>query len=116
MAASSMLHSFRLCVGLPSRKAKLAVSALAIAVIVSGCSQPEDPLKAIEKVTYHDRNADGKVDLEKHSHPGVNDADWELCDDNYDGRFEKKVLYGVVVIESVVDVRVPKWVRIEPKE
>lgn len=107
---------FRPCFDRHNGKVKPAFVALVVAVIVTGCSQPEDPLKAIEKVTYHDRNADGKVDLEKHSHPGANDADWELRDDNYDGRFEKKVLYGVGVVESVVDVRVPKWVRIEPKQ
>jgi hypothetical protein len=67
-----------------------------------------------ERVFYYDRNHDGKVDLERHHYPGVADADWELRDDNFDGRYEKKVVYGVGVFESTVDLPVPTNVHIKP--
>jgi hypothetical protein len=93
---------------------------LMIAALLLGCAQrpvtlepissrPED----VEQITYHDRNSDGKADLEKHRHPGWADADWELRDDNFDGRFEKKILYGVGVFETAVDLPIPTLVRIE---
>jgi hypothetical protein len=58
-------------------------------------------------VSYFDRNGDGKVDLEKHKYPGGFDMDWELRDDNHDGKFEKKVLFGLVAKESQVDIPIP---------
>jgi len=66
-------------------------------------------------VSYFDRNGDGKVDLEQHKYPGSFDMDWELRDDNYDGRFEKKVLFGYAITESQVDIHVPTGVEIEKK-
>lgn len=41
------------------------------------------------------------------------DADWELRDDDHNGRYERKILYGYAVTESVVDIRVPTGVKIE---
>jgi len=38
----------------------------------------------------------------------------ELRDDNFDGRHEKKVVYGVGVFESKVDLPVPTSVQVEP--
>ncbi len=64
-------------------------------------------------VSYFDRNGDGKVDLEKHKYPGGFDMDWELRDDNHDGRFERKVLFGYEVGESQVDIPVPTEVKLE---
>jgi hypothetical protein len=40
--------------------------------------------------------------------------DWELRDDNYDGRYEKKILYGFAVLESKVDIPMPTNVPISP--
>lgn len=86
----------------------------AATVFLSGCSsRSRDPLEDKAQISYYDRNGDGKVDLEKHQHPGVADADWELRDDDHDGRYEKKVLFGVGVFESAVDIRVPLGVKIE---
>lgn len=66
-----------------------------------GCAQHRgslnDDLKSREQITYYDRNSDGKVDQEKHHYRGVADADWELRDDDYNGRYEKKILYGFAV-------------------
>jgi hypothetical protein len=64
------------------------------------------------RIRYFDRNGDGRVDLEVHTFPGAADADWQLCDDNYDGRFEKRVVFGVGVSEQKVDLPVPANVRI----
>jgi len=72
-------------------------------------------LQSREQVLYYDRNGDGKVDQEKHHYPGVSDADWELRDDNYDGRYDKKIVYGFAVTESAVDLPVPTHVHIEPQ-
>lgn len=82
--------------------------------LCAGCAKhSSDPLEDRAQISYYDRNGDGKVDLEKHQHPGVADADWELHDDDYDGRYEKKILYGFAVKESAVDIRVPTGVKIE---
>ena len=86
---------------------------IAVAV-ASGCAtRSSDPLEDRAQISYYDRNGDGKVDLEKHQHPGVEDADWELRDDDHDGRYEKKILYGFAVKELPVDIRVPTGVKIE---
>jgi hypothetical protein len=81
---------------------------------LSGCAtHSSDLLEDRAQISYYDRNGDGKVDLEKHQHPGVADADWELRDDDYDGRYEKKILYGFAVKKSAIDIRVPTDVKIE---
>ena len=64
------------------------------------------------QILYYDRNGDGEVDLEKHQHPGFTDADWELRDDDYDGKYEKKIHFGLAVLSSVIDIRVPTGVKI----
>lgn len=85
---------------------------LLVAAFCSGCAAQRDPLQSPGRVTYYDRNADGKVDQERHHYPGVADADWELRDDDFDGRYEKKILYGVSISESHVDIPVPTNVHI----
>ena len=42
------------------------------------------------------------MDREFHHYPDLADADWELLDDDYDGRYEKKIVYGIGVFKSVV--------------
>lgn len=92
---------------------------VAMTICWTGCAKDksgfENNLKSLEEISYYDRNGDGKVDEEKHHYRGIADMDWELLDDNYDGKYEKKVLYGFAVTESAVNLRVPKNVRIEPK-
>jgi hypothetical protein len=80
----------------------------------SGCAAHRATEGGTGQVFYYDRNGDGRVDLEKHHFPKMAEADWELRDDNYDGRYEKKVLYGFTVVERVVDLPVPTNVHIEP--
>jgi len=88
---------------------------LLVAAFWSGCATHRDSLQSREQVLYYDRNGDGKVDQERHHYPGVSDADWELRDDNYEGRYEKKIVYGFAVTESAVDLPVPTHVHIEPQ-
>ena len=76
---------------------------LLVVAFCSGCATQRDPLESPGRVTYNDRN----VDQERHHYPGLADADWELRDDDFDGRYERKILYGVGIIESRVDVSVP---------
>src|ERR1039457_685886 len=85
------------------------------AVLFSGCATPSDSLAHRLKISYYDRNSDGKVDQEKHQYRGVCDADWELRDDDFDGRYEKKIEYSLGVLTSAVDIPVPTNVRIETK-
>lgn len=80
-----------------------------------GGDAPNAPLKKREEVRYYDRNGDGKADLETHHYPGMVDADWELRDDDFSGRFEKKVLYGIAIVESRVDIPVPMNVSLEKR-
>lgn len=70
-------------------------------------------MKRRERVSYYDRNGDGKADLEKHRYGGMADADWQLRDDNYDGRYEQKVVLGVGIFHSAVDIPVPVNVRVK---
>lgn len=87
---------------------------MVVTVLCSGCTTRfNDPLERREQISYRDRNGDGKVDQEKHEYRGVADADWELRDDNCDGRYEKKILYGVGILESAVSLPVPTHVHIE---
>jgi|GEM_PF-3540785 len=67
------------------------------------------------KVSYHDRNGDGVADLETHTYIGIEDADWALRDDDFDGRYEKKALYGFAASEIAVDLPVPVGVKLEQK-
>jgi hypothetical protein len=95
------------------RFARIGISLIAV-LLSCGCAMRNaDSLEDRERISYYDRNGDGKVDLEKHRHPGIADADWELRDDDHDGRYEKKVLFGIGVFESAVEIRVPADVKIE---
>jgi|ERR1043166_8623025 outer membrane biogenesis lipoprotein LolB len=97
----------------------LLIMALAL---LAGCSagdkspdvHPDDALKKLERVSYYDRNGDGKVDLEMHRYKGAQDADWALHDDDYNGRFETKILYGIGIMKKPVDIPVPTNVSISP--
>jgi len=79
----------------------------------AGCAA--DSAARREQVLYYDRNADGRVDQESHVFRAMSDADWELRDDDYDGRYEKKIRYTFTVMESAVDLPVPTHIHIEAK-
>ena len=86
---------------------------LAATVFLSGCAIHESGLRERSTTSYYDRNVDGRVDLEKHKHSGVADADWELRDDNYNGTYETRDDYWFTVRKSAVALQVPTGVRIE---
>ncbi|QIF05457.1 hypothetical protein [Roseimicrobium sp. ORNL1] len=94
----------------------MIVLLLNAAALSTGYAADDDPLKKAEKITYYDRNGDGKVDCESHTHRGWADADWLLMDDNYDGRYEKKMSFGVKVFETEVDIPVPTGVPISKQK
>lgn len=96
---------------------RLIVSFLLIVPLLvhSGCKHGDGDSRKRESVVYLDRNGDGKVDLEVHRFHGMADADWDLRDEDHDGRFEKKVVYGVGVFESTVDIAVPTEVKIQSR-
>ena len=71
-------------------------------------------MRKSEIITYHDRNGDGKVDLERHRYRGHADADWELHDDNFDGKFEARWNYGVGLSKTTVNESIPTNVAIHP--
>jgi hypothetical protein len=75
-----------------------------------------EPPEGKPQITYYDRNGDGKVDLEKHHYPRGADMDWELRDDDYNGRYEVKVLYGFAVTKAPIDQPVPTNVTIEKEK
>jgi len=80
-------------------------------LLVVGCS-PHGPRTFSHKTIYLDRNGDGIVDMQQVRHKHLADADSDLRDDDFDGRYETKVVYGVGVFEEMVDFPVPTGVRI----
>lgn len=86
-------------------------------MLLSGCATLDADLpKFREQISYYDRNGDGKADLETHHHPAIADADWELRDDDYNGRYERKIFHGLAVKQSIVDIPVPTDVKIQKKQ
>ena len=61
-----------------------------------------------EVVTYRDRNGDGAIDYEFHQYPCIDDADWELLDDDYDERYDIKIVYGFGPLRIKVDLPIYK--------
>jgi hypothetical protein len=86
---------------------------LMAAFFVNCATLHSEPLKSREQILYYDRNGDGKVDFEEHHYPGTADADWILLDDDCDEKYEKKIHFGLAVLDSNVDIRVPTGVKIE---
>jgi hypothetical protein len=91
------------------------VAILCIAVALVGCA-PKSP-SAIErgKITYYDRNGDGRVDFEYHD-LGGGDMDWALADRNYDGFYDIRLRYGIVLGIDRVHIGVPSGVSITRKK
>lgn len=81
----------------------------------SGCAVRGKSSAQQAQVLYYDINHDQLVDLETHSYTGKADANWELRDDDHNGRYEKKITFGFAVTRSVVDLPVPTGVHIDRK-
>ena len=61
----------------------------------------------VPAVTYYDRNLDGVADLELHQPPHCDDCDWALVDVDFDGRYERRVVWSFSIVKSEVDQAVP---------
>lgn len=81
--------------------------------VVGICAAGCEP-KPHERVSYYDRNGDGKVDLEIHKVADAKEKDWALSDNDYDGRYELETHLGVVIKKVMIDRPVPTGVRVEP--
>ena len=53
-----------------------------------------------------DRNNDGVVDLYECRFPMITDSDWTMRDDDFDGVFEKKDVFGEGYYEEDVSIKV----------
>jgi hypothetical protein len=73
------------------------VITLCIIMGIAGCKTIRPPELPQGKVTYYDRNHDGRVDFEFHE-VGF-DVDWALADRDYDGYYDLYIFYGVVGAE-----------------
>lgn len=62
----------------------------------------------IPSVTYYDRNLDGIADVELHQPPHCDDCDWALVDIDFDGRYERHVIWSFGILKKDVDQPVPK--------
>jgi hypothetical protein len=89
-------------------------SLMILAALGSGCGQSDRSADFAEQISYYDRNSDGKVDMEMHEIPGGSDTNWALEDNDYDGRYEKKIVWGVGVFKSTVDIPVATNVQTKP--
>jgi hypothetical protein len=67
---------------------------LLMAVVVVGCATDSPPKLDYGKVTYYDRNHDGRVDFEFHDNGG-GDTDWAVADRDYDGYYDILLWYGI---------------------
>lgn len=85
------------------------------ATLWSGCAGRGVSPDQKAQVSYFDTNHDQKVDLETHRYPGMADGDWELRDDDHNGRYEKKITFGFAVKQTVVDLPVPTDVPVHSK-
>jgi hypothetical protein len=68
------------------------IGLLVVAAVV-GCAT-ESPQLDWGRVTYYDRNHDGRVDFEFHD-TGGGDTDWALADRDYDGQYDILLWYGI---------------------
>ena len=83
------------------------------AFFVNCATLHSEPLNSRAQILYFDRNGDGKVDFEEHHFVRGADMDWILVDDDCDGKYDKKLLFGRALLISNVDISVPTEVKIE---
>lgn len=80
---------------------KLSATVLALG-FQAGCAGPPTNGAPKERIIYLDRNRDGRIDEEKHVASDGCDMDWSLIDTDFDGFYDRKVLYGVAVTSQLV--------------
>lgn len=69
---------------------------------ILGCS-----IRPAQRVIYKDTNGDGKIDQEYHANSGA-DMNWEMKDENFDGRYEKRIYHGFATEVTIIDKPIPK--------
>lgn len=65
---------------------------------------PRDPRREY-RVTYTDTNKDGYIDRAFFT-PGGADGDFVLDDTDFDGRYDKAIVFGIGIFEKAVDYAV----------
>ena len=92
-----------------------SIVALALLGVVAACAHGDresdraaEAPKVVAAATYYDRNLDGVADLELHQPPHCDDCDWALVDIDFDGRYERRVIWSFGMIKEEVDKPVPK--------
>ena len=71
------------------------VISLCTAVALFACATDSPPQLDQGKVTYYDRNHDGRVDFEFHD-TGGGDTDLAVADRDYDGYYDILLWHGIV--------------------
>ncbi len=84
--------------------------AAAVAIALAGCAH-EIFVRDPGVTTYYDRNHDGRVDFEFHD-LGGGDMDWALADRDYDGFYDIRLRYGIVLGIDRIRISVPQRVTI----
>ena len=88
---------------------------ISLLLLTSCASTPRStPELARWKVTYYDRDHDGRVDFELHRPPGSADSAWAFSDTHFRGRYNVKITYSYATIREPVDMPVPRNVPITP--
>jgi hypothetical protein len=90
----------------PMRRPFLA----AVTIALASCAH-DTFVRGPGVTTYYDRNHDGSVDFEFHD-LGGGDMDWALADRDYDGFYDIRLRYGIVLGIDRVHIPVPKGVKI----
>ncbi len=70
----------------------------------SGCQIYKEQDRSISYVVRErDTNRDGNIDIRRYNAIGAADADFELIDTDFDGRFDRKTTYGYAIFSTAID-------------
>ena len=89
-------------------------------VVLFGCAtqqQADQASAAVSepaKITYYDRNNDGRVDYEYHDF-GCCDRNWGLVDTDFNGRYDLELKWGRAFQRKPADLPVVIGVNISPE-
>lgn len=90
----------------------MRVTVILLLLIANAFVNASELPKDCVKITYYDRNSDGKVDREYHrscmSHSSI-----EFFDNDFDGKYEVKFHYAYTPLKYNVDLPVAQDVKIE---
>ena len=96
--------------------------ALLSTIALVGCATHRQPnqnapvaVRAPAKITYYDRNHDGRVDYEYHDF-GCCDRNWALVDTDFNGRYDLELKWGYGFQRKQADFPVATGVSISPED